>query len=409
MLIPTKDTDIQLSMVIYTGDRGRERHSTQVEASIHYESNRLVLSVNAHKQKDNTKDITHLLCGEFDRADICVQHAEIVGKKIGLKFGDKKLCFKSARMIHKEFILSAELSQLIFTGNEEHTNRFRLTATANDLQEYINTFDHQNWREVICPREIEYRGKKYVLSHDNERVWVETAEENITDILILISFFYAAPVECDIEIVNGITTIRKTEWNLGEGAWKNPALDQLYTECECYSRFWEYIALVNTGLPIPKQTETYMREFIRSHQLDRESKLIIDCAILANMADVSIGEDSYTKIADFLANNHHIVAKKIDGDLEERRIKKTDTEIVTNFYGLRNFFEHQLGSDEARTYLKESRLLERLEVAINIVILHQLGVEDVRFDSKFKKNSLCDDSVPLGRVYEHLFNMAKKG
>lgn len=404
MIFPTKERDIQISMVIYKGDRGYERQSIQVEASIHYESNRLILSVNLDKQENKKNDISSFLIGEIAKHNIKVQKTEIGRMEIGLRFCEPIVRFHWSYLKGNDCIHSAELKEICYTGNDEKLNRFRLTATANDLQGYINTLNNQQWREVMCPKEIEYQEKKYVLSHDEDRVWIETKEDNVDNLLNLISFFYAVPVECDIQVVNGLTTIRKTRWNLGEGKWQNMALSQLETEDECYSRFWEYIKLVNKKSSISPKTLIYMQEFVRSQLLDRESKLIIYSAILANMANVKIKEDSYNQISKFLANEHHIAAEKLNEGLLEKKIKKDGTKTIKNFYELRNFFEHQLGSEEARIYLKESRLLERLEIAINIVILHQLGADDVRFDSMFKTNSIFDESIPFGHVFEKLFN-----
>lgn len=405
MIFPTKEKDIKLLMVIYKGLRGVDRRSIKMEAWVHYESNRLVLSVNVDRQKSTKKDISAFLKGEIKKTDIQISYAEINGEEIKLQFCDNNIRFLSGHLEGTKCIISAELNKVSYTSNNENVNRFRLSATANDLQSYLNTLDTEQWHMEMCPRQIDYQGKKYILLHDTNRVWIETRENNIEDLLTLISFFYAVPVECDIQVVNGVTTIQKIEWNLGEGKWQNMALSQLYTESKCYSIFWEYITLVNREMHITEQTRNYIQEFVRSQQLDCESKLHIYCAILARMAKVQKTDDSYAIIKTFLVDKHHIEAKKLDGDLLEKKIKKNKTEIVTNFYDLRSFFEHQLGSNEARKFLKESLILERLEVAINIVILHQLGANDVRFDSRFKNNSVFDDSVPYGHVYERLFNM----
>lgn len=402
MTFPNKENDIRISMVIYKGSRGYERQSVQIDASIHYESNRLILSVNLDKQKKSRGDIFGFIREDVNITNIQVLHAEIGGEKIKLLFCDNKIRFLSAHLEGKESIVTAELKKVSYTGNKENVNRFRLSATANDLQAYLNTLNIERWHIEMCSREINYQEKKYILLHDTNRVWIETRENNINDLLILISFFYAVPVECDIQVVNGVTTIQKTEWNLGEGKWQNRALTQLHTESKSYSIFWEYIVLVNSGIDIGERTKMYIHEFVRCQQLDQESKLHGYCAILANMANVEKNEYSYDKIAKFLNKEHHIVAKKLDGDLLEKKIKKCPTENVTDFYDLRNFFEHQLGSCEARKFLEESLILERLEIAINIVILHQLGANDVRFDSRFKNNSIFNDSVPYGHVYERL-------
>ena len=399
MTFPTDNKDIQLTMDVYKGVRGVNRKAIRLNASIHYENNRLILSVNLSRHEDQRAEMWLLLGKEID--DITIRKATLDRKDIRLRINNQKVKFTSAGSEKEGCIMRAELKEVSYFGNNADINRFRLSATANDLQGYINALDEHCQRLEMHPREIAYHGKKYVLMHDGYRVWIETIENNIDELLSLISFYYATPVECDIDVVNGKTTIRKTEWNLGEGKWKNNALSQLYTEDESYDWFWTYIKLVDNEHPINKKTALYIREFIRSQLLDEVSKLQNYCAILENAANVNICEDSYAKIKDYL-KTYHVVAKKIDGDLTNKRIKKNQTDIVTDFYDLRSFFVHRLGSEEARKYLKDSQLLERLEFAINIVILRQLGAEDVRFDSMFKSQSVFDDSVPYGYVYERL-------
>ena len=398
---------IEVKVIIYR-DFKDGRQSIKLDGQIHYCNNRLMLSLVLDKANNTRNDYAEFFNHEIKKSDIKVAYASLdnINENIGLKLCDKTIFFNNYKFVDNKCIVTATLNAISYEGPKCEMNKFRLSATANDLQGYLNKFNSERKRVEMYPREIIYHQREYVFQHDNERVWIETKEDNIEDLIYLISFFYAVPIECDISIINGKIIRQSPEWNLGEGTWKNCAFSQLFTDTESYDLFWDYLALVDNGKDISNCMKIYIREYVRSQQLDRELQLHFYCRILSQMADVKIKDKSYEKIKNFL-KEYKISLQKVNEDFSKEQIIDQDNNTIKNFYSLRNFFEHHWGSDQARDSLKNSRLLVRLELAINIVILNMLGAKDVRFDSKLDQNCIFDSDVKYGHVYERLFNIDK--
>lgn len=397
---------IEVKVTIYRKFKD-DRQSITLEGQIHYCNNRLMLSLVLDKANNTRNDYAEFFNHEIKKRDIKVANVSLdnINENIGLKLCDKTIFFNNYKFVDNKCIVTATLNAISYKGPKYEMNKFRLSATANDLQGYLNVFNSERKRVEMYPRHIIYNQREYVFQHDNERVWIETKEDNIEDLIYLISFFYAVPIEWDISIINGKITRQSPEWNLGEGTWKNSALSQLFTENESYACLWDYLALVDNGKDISNCMKTYIREYVRSQQLDRELQLHFYCRILSQMAEDNKPGKSYDKIEEFL-KKFSISLQKVNEDfLIKDKNKKINN--IYDFYSLRNFFEHHGGSDKARDFLKNSCLLARLELAINIVFLKMLGAKDVRFDSKLDQNCIFDSDVKYGHVYERLFNIDK--
>lgn len=398
--------EIEVKVIIYR-DFNDGRQSIKLDGQIHYFNNRLMLSLVLDKANNTRNDYAEFLNREIKKRDIKVANASLDNINISLKLCDKTIFFNNYKFVDNKCIVTATLNAISYEGEGPkcEMNKFRLSATANDLQGYLNVYNNERKRVEMNPRNIIYNQREYVFHHDNERVWIETKEDNIEDLIYLISFFYAVPIEWDISIINGKITRQSPEWNLGEGTWKNSALSQLFTDYESYDYFWDYLALVDNGKDISNCMKTYIREYFRSQQLDRELQLHFYCRILSQMAEDNKLGKSYDKIEEFL-KKFNISLQKVNEDfLIKDKNKKINN--IYDFYSLRNFFEHHGGSDKARDFLKNSCLLARLELAINIVFLNMLGAKDVRFDSILNQNCIFDSKVEYGHVYERLFNIDK--
>ena len=131
---------------------------------------------------------------------------------------------------------------------------------------------------------------------------------------------------------------------------------------------------------------------VLSHQVeekDEETLLRVRNTLLP--LTTNYHKPTYNVINKYLKDNHFNVDKINDRKPPKDCKKKKIT--INNFVELRNDFVHNLGSKEALDYIENSDVLFFLKLAITILLLKKMGIEDIKFDKHYHKISVFDNSI----------------
>ena len=151
----------------------------------------------------------------------------------------------------------------------------------------------------------------------------------------------------------------------------------------------------------------YIDHYVRVEYLDSISKLLLYHSIIEKMAGVGKDNDTYNLIHKFL-KERHIDVEKINDGIASKGIKNEENQTIDNFVQLRNFFIHHLGSKKAVEFLEESDMLFNLKAAITIILLNDLGIQNVMYDKQFHALSIFDENVEECDTFTELFREARE-
>lgn len=387
-----------------------ERRTVSFDAVIRLENDKTLLYLDLDSQTDiRIRDIHYILSDVVKKDNYRIIKPNINGLPIKLKI-DKELFFthfftKQGREPQIRHLCTMQINHLSYKYAmqiNECDKTYRLTSISSSLLiPYLTELVVENG---VCVGVQAVKGscrclnKQITFSRDDNFVYIQT-EENISDILLVLSLFFCNHIEYDMVITSQKdghynVEVREPEYKV-LGTKDNEILQYLFCEKVCFTHFWDFLDKSNTHASLPPNTTTikkYIENYVRAEYLDGITKLLLYNTIIERMAGVNAGENTYDVISKFLKNNHIDVNKLNDG-IEKRNIKGNDNKTINNFVQLRNFFVHHLGSQEATQILKDSDILFYLKQAITILLLKQLGFTDIEFDKSFHNISVFDSTV----------------
>ena len=386
------------------------RRAVQFDAAIRMNDGELIMLIEYGNSK-YTEDQTILLLSEYKKDDYRIIDSTINEKDVSLKLYSsiqftrfylekgKKYCSMSINHIHYEYI-----------GNSVPTC-YRLTPIASQsLIPYLTGLAVQE-SIVVGIRPTDYYGKclgnKFYMYRDEHRVYVQT-EENMSDIMSVLSFFFCNPIEYDM-VSSYEHGNRKIDFTVPEykimGSKRNEMLGYLFYKNYCMGHLYDFLKMTNNSrfliLKI-NMVKTYIDNMVRAEYLDSISKLLLYHSIIEKIAEVGNTTDTYNLIHKFFRKEHLNIEKLNDG-IESKGIQNENKENISNFVQLRNFFVHHLGSKKAQDFLRDSDMLFYLKMAITILLLKRIGIEDVKFDKQFHGISIFDDSIDECDTFTALF------
>ncbi len=395
-----------------------ERTSAVIDAAIKYKNGCLMLyteKVLTSRKLD--KGLGIFFMKDFGKSDYRVKEANVGGQTIELKIGEK-LLFNNSYLEKGKRIFSMELKHIMYSyEGTGHPTCYRLTKVSSSLiSPYLTGFTLSG-NTVVGTQPTDYSGEcfngKISLSRDEHFVYLET-EDNITDILSVLSFFFCSPVEYDMMYStdqNGRSVIEVCKPSYKVLAMKrNNILGYLFSKDICLDYLTDFLEITkccSRKFPITDALKQYIDHYIRVEYLDSISKLLLYHTIIEKMAGVGKDNDTYNIIHKFL-KERHIDVEKINDGIASKGIKNEESQTIDNFVQLRNFFVHHLGSKKAVEFLEESDMLFNLKAAITIILLNDLGIQNVRYDKQFHALSIYDDSVEECDTFTELFNEARE-
>jgi hypothetical protein len=297
----------------------------------------------------------------------------------------------------------------------------------NPFIEYINQWGQmydcppagftQDLNAVVGIQPTEYSGGclngKISLFRDEHYVYLKT-EDSISDILSVLSVFFCCPVEYDMAY-----STDKNDKSFVEvctpsymvlAVKRNNILGYLFSNDICLDYLTDFLEVTcscGSQLPISDVMKQYIDHYVRVEYLDSISKLLLYHSIIEKMAGVGKDNDTYNLIHKFL-KERHIDVEKINDGIASKGIKNEENQTIDNFVQLRNFFIHHLGSKKAVEFLEKSDMLFNLKAAITIILLNDLGIQNVMYDKQFHALSIFDENVEDSDTFTELFREARE-
>ncbi len=416
MFLFDESTEVKLKLQLFYKEQG-VRIFCIIDAAIKYKEGSLTLyaeEVPALSNQD--KGLGIFFMKDFRKSDYKVKEAYVGGQSIELKIGEK-LLFNHYSLEKGKRVFSMELKHIAYSYvGTAHPICYRLTKVSSSLiSPYLTGFTLSG-NTVVGTQPTEYSGGcfngKISLFRDERYVYLET-RDSISGILHVLSFFFCSPIEYDMAYStapNGRCVIEVCTPSYKVLAVKrNNILGYLFSKDTCLDYLTDFLKITkhcSGKLPITDALKQYIDHYIRVEYLDSISKLLLYHTIIEKMAAVGKDKDTYSIIHKFL-KERHIDVDKINDGIASKGIKNEEGQTIDNFVQLRNFFVHHLGSKKAVDFLEESNMLFNLKAAITIILLNEMGIEDVSYDKQFHALSIFDDGVKECDTFTELFNEAR--
>ena len=416
MFLFDESTEVKLKLQLFYKEQG-VRTSAVIDAGIKYKDGCLTLYFEeVLTSKNLDKGLGIFFMKDFGKSDYKVKEANVGGQAIELKIGDK-LLFNNSYLEKGKRVFSMELKHIAYSyEGTRHSTCYRLTTVSSSLiSPYLTGFTFSG-NTVIGTQPTEYSGGclngKISLFRDEHYVYLKT-ENSISDILSVLSVFFCCPVEYDMAY-----STDKNDKSFVEvctpsymvlAVKRNNILGYLFSNDICLdyvTDFLEVTCSCGSQLPISDVMKQYIDHYVRVEYLDSISKLLLYHSIIEKMAGVGKDNDTYNLIHKFL-KERHIDVEKINDGIANKGIKNEENQTIDNFVQLRNFFIHHLGSKKAVEFLEESDMLFNLKAAITIILLNDLGIQNVMYDKQFHALSIFDESVKECDTFTELFNEAR--
>lgn len=417
MFLFDESKKVKLKLQLFYKEQG-VRTSTVIDAGIKYKDGCLTLYIEEVLTSRNlNKGLGIFFMKDFGKSDYKVKEAYVGGQAIELKIGDK-LLFNNSFLEKGKRVFSMELKHIAYSyEGTRHPTCYRLTTLSSSLiSPYLTGFTLSG-NTVIGTQPTEYSGEcfngKISLFRDKHYVYLET-EDSISDILAVLSVFFCCPVEYDMVYStdkNGKSFVEvSTPSYMALAVKRNNILGYLFSNDICLdflTDFLEVTCCCGNKLPISDVVKLYIDHYVRVEYLDSISKLLLYHTIIEKMAGVGKDNDTYNLIHKFL-KERHIDVEKINDGIVSKGIKNEENQTIDNFVQLRNFFVHHLGSKKAVEFLEESDMLFNLKAAITIILLNDLGIQNVMYDKQFHTLSIFDENVEECDTFTELFSEARE-
>lgn len=142
--------------------------------------------------------------------------------------------------------------------------------------------------------------------------------------------------------------------------------------------------------------------FARCKYCDDVTQFLLLYSILDGFAGNSKGTDPYLVMEEKLKRYNIDIAKigaNTDVCLQRMNLKLERSnggkKGVTNFCNLRNYILHFMSNADIDEYIMRSGLIDRMRFAATVIILKELGFEEVQFREGWSHLSiLVDDNIP---------------
>lgn len=367
-----------------------------------YEQNSLCLIVNLSEQCSIARErLSKAYSIPINKNDIKIIEACIGDNEIVLYKPNEDVRFTRGELQNGMNIVSMPINSLKFTFNDRVESRiYRLSSVCsprlyNPLELLV---DDKSAIIGIRPTILQDRcfDMQFSLSIKGSYAYITT--DKINSLLDIFSFYYGTCCEYDmvcypLQDENACIEITVPKYKVIPSKTFLP-IDYLLSNDICMGNFTDFLTGTQGGkLPYNDSLlKNFINGFVRAEYLDNISKLTIYTTILEKMARVKINDDTYKCIKNYLAQRK-ISVQKIDDNISRAKLRNEDGDIISNFIQLRNFFIHHLGSEEAEKFLKDSEMLFNLKLCITILLLHEMGFDNISFRSDFIHLSLFDDCL----------------
>ena len=347
------------------------------------------------------------ICDDFQK-HITYQNSHIDETAIELDLSDTKvLTVQMGHSIECDFCsVSYELSSLKYTYETENPDSKCLFAVPYIfLEQHFRKLDFGAYKN--CYKILDDR---YTVSSVNTNfTWISPYNDTLTnDILPLISLY----TKCSFDILCIYKSIDINKqwvfWNTLQHDSKKEYLRNYELNYiniggnNTLQYLLDHNSLKEIDTNKRKVLSRAIRTYAESKYIPKHIRFITLYSILDKFAG-GYGQNTYREMTKGL-KRYSIDIKKIGKSTESEirrwklileRTNGKDSE-VHNFCDLRNYIVHFMSNNEIDEYLERNNLVHRLELAVVIILLKELGLTQCNFKKNWEHMSiLCDTSFPF--------------
>ena len=299
--------------------------------------------------------------------------------------------------------VSWDLYAFSYTYNSEPTENFIvLNYPYSLLTSSVMMSEKDSDRAIMTNNGNTY---EFLPAHSPNYTIIKTDEEDfIEDVLVHLSFY----LNCHLDIVktsdykDGKTTvsIQVPFFEIKRQESFHPEL--AYIEgCGLGYRF-DIFLQSSMWHSLENHQKLTLRQAIytlcRCRYCDVTTQFLLLYSILDNYVGNTHGKSPYDTMKKQMLESYNISIEKI-GAVNEPKLQKMKLSLkhddgkvvcVSNFCLLRNYILHFMSKIEIDEYLKRSPLISRLRFAVTVIILRELGFEDVRFRKDWEHLSVLN-------------------
>lgn len=300
--------------------------------------------------------------------------------------------------------LSYKLTELSYSYQCDHDEDYAiLDVPFLHLTSKLSNFDHYPEDLLLIKNDSEYRLGPY--DTDNRTILFGDVRniDYLDDLLVHISFYFNLLPNVFMRSVNynGRTNV----------SFQTPLFTQpnetLYHSELPYLIIGErndfiYFFTKSRWNMLDKDNKIKLQNaiytFARCKYCDDSTQFLLLYAIFDRYVGNSQNTDPYNQMKDnFLYYNIDItrIGKKIDENLRKLQLvlerssgKKV---IVENFCNLRNYILHFMSNAAIDEYISRSNLIDNMRFAVTIIILKELGFNDIKYRSEWNYLSIFND------------------
>lgn len=339
----------------------------------------------------------------------CVEYSNafIDGKRIKLKkhypSATSWRCHCNQKDLHQ---MSWNLYDFSYTYKSEPTKNFIVLNYPYSLlmSNSMMNSEEDSDRIIVTNNGNTY---EFLSVHGSNHTTIKTdAEDSIEDVLVHLSFY----LNCHLDIVKtSIYKDGKTNISIQTPFFEIKKHESFHPELayiEGYGLESRFVAFLQNSrwYSLEDYQKQTLRQAIytlcRCQYCDVTTQFLLLYTILDNYVGNTYGKSPYSSMKKRMLELYNISIEKI-GAVNDPELQKMNLYLkhdngkevcVSNFCLLRNYILHFMSKLEIDEYLKKSSLISRLRFAVNIIILRELGFEDVRFREDWEHLSVLNSS-----------------
>ncbi len=328
-------------------------------------------------------------------------NANIEGRKVKVNLKESMVSYRHLNFLRDFTDFSFKLTDIAYSYQCASDNSYiildipflHLTSRLSDFNNYPESI-------ILSKNGNEFRLCPYDRDDRTMLVGNVNNESAVKDLLVHLSFYFnMLPNVFEKSInVNGKTHVTNHTSLLSfanESLYHSELPYMTFGEKHNFRYFFTKSQWSSMEDKDKKKLENAIHTFARCKYCDDVTQFLLLYSILDRFAGNSKGTDPYTVMEDRL-KLYNIDIEKI-GVKTEICIQRLNLQLernngtmsgVTNFCHLRNYMLHFMSNNDIDDYITRSGLIDRMRFAASVIILKELGFDNVQFWDDWKHLSI---------------------
>ena len=321
------------------------------------------------------------------------EQANIDDKKVKINLNGTMVLYRRFTDCFKGYTdFSFKFSDISYSYNcPQEQSYLILDVPFLHLTSKFSDFEHYQQDIIIQNNENEYRLCPYDTDERTMLVGNVINEAAVKDLLVHLSFYFnMIPNVFERSInIDGRTDVTNHTSQLSfanEALYHSELPYMTFGEEHTFRYFFANSKWSSIEDKDKKKLENAIHTFARCKYCDDVTQFLLLYSILDRFAGNSKGTDPYPVMEDGLKRYNIDIAKigiktevclqRMNLQLERSNGKMAG---VTNFCNLRNYILHFMSNADIDEYITRSGLIDRMRFAATVIILKELGFQDVQF------------------------------